>query len=197
MSIDMLDRLVLDPGRRTPGELIQEREWAAGEIRRLRSEVGRLSRKRETSYIERKMGHAEGFDPALSAQRLLRLNEATTMLGIGRSTIYKYIGEGSFSTPIRIGIKSVTWDCLTCSPGHVCQMGVIAAAKEGLRRRVRKAIKIHAPKSPMPCEGMVSRMQRALLQDVVAGPLAEQDKHSYAAERPGQTESFYFTSRSV
>jgi predicted DNA-binding transcriptional regulator AlpA len=29
------------------------------------------------------------------------------MLGIGRSTIYKYVGEGKFPAPIRVGEKSV------------------------------------------------------------------------------------------
>ena len=29
MSLDMLDRLAMDPGRRTFGELVQERQWAA------------------------------------------------------------------------------------------------------------------------------------------------------------------------
>jgi hypothetical protein len=71
MPLDMLDRLCLDPGIRTLGELLQEREWAVGEIRRLRSDVGRFSRKQESSRIEREMDHA--VDPALNAQRLLRL----------------------------------------------------------------------------------------------------------------------------
>ena len=47
MGLDMLDRLILDPGTRTLGELLQEREWAVGEIRRLRLDLGRLSRKQQ------------------------------------------------------------------------------------------------------------------------------------------------------
>jgi hypothetical protein len=35
VPLDLLDRLCLDPGTRTIGEFVQEREWAAGEIRRL------------------------------------------------------------------------------------------------------------------------------------------------------------------
>jgi hypothetical protein len=38
MTQDMLDLLRLDPGTRTMGELVQEREWAYGEITRLRRE---------------------------------------------------------------------------------------------------------------------------------------------------------------
>ena len=67
MSLDMLDRLILDPGTRTLGELMQEREWAVGEIRRLRSDVGRLSRKQDAARIEREMDAPEGLDPKLNA----------------------------------------------------------------------------------------------------------------------------------
>jgi len=113
VPLDMLDRLCLDPGTRTLGELMQEREWAAGEIRRLRTDVGRLSRKEEAKQIERALSHeaveAKRLDPALNAQRLIRLAEVATMLGIGRSTIYKYIGEGTFPAPVKVGYRSVRW----------------------------------------------------------------------------------------
>lgn len=76
MTLDMLDRLCLDPGTRTLGEFMQEREWAAGEIRRLRMDVGRLSRKKEAVRIEKEMAQeavdAKHLDPALNAQRLIR-----------------------------------------------------------------------------------------------------------------------------
>jgi excisionase family DNA binding protein len=113
VPIDMLDRLCLDPGTRTIGELMQEREWAVGEIRRLRMDVGRLSRKREAKRIEGEISFeavdAKRLDPALNAKRLIRLAEVATMLGIGRSTIYKYIGEGTFPAPIKVGFRSVRW----------------------------------------------------------------------------------------
>ncbi|MEA3139758.1 MAG: hypothetical protein QOK23_1927 [Gammaproteobacteria bacterium] len=46
MPLDMLDRLCLDPGTRTLGELMQEREWAVGEIRRLRTVSEAVAQKR-------------------------------------------------------------------------------------------------------------------------------------------------------
>ena len=107
MALDMLDRLILDPGTRTLGELLQEREWAVAEIRRLRVDVSRLSRKQEALRIEEEMDHA--VDPALNAQRLLRLKEVSTMIGLGRSSIYRYVSEGRFPEPIRVGIRSVRW----------------------------------------------------------------------------------------
>jgi prophage regulatory protein len=109
MPLDMLDRLILDPGTRTLGELLQEREWAVGEIRRLRVDVNRLSHKREALRIEKEMEHAEGFDPGLNAQRLLRLTQVSTMVGLKRSSIYRYVSEGRFPAPIKVGERSVRW----------------------------------------------------------------------------------------
>jgi prophage regulatory protein len=109
MPLDMLDRLTLDPGTRTMGELMQEREWAVGEIRRLRADVDRLSRKHHATQIEREMEQAEGLDPKLNAQRLLRLAEVSTMVGLKRSSIYRYVSEGKFQAPVRVGERSVRW----------------------------------------------------------------------------------------
>jgi hypothetical protein len=79
-------------GTRTIGELLQEREWAVGEIRRLRGDVGRLSRKEDALKIEKEMEHT--VDPALSAGRLLRLAEMISMVGLCRSSIYRYVSKG-------------------------------------------------------------------------------------------------------
>jgi prophage regulatory protein len=107
MPLDMFDRMILDPGTRTIGELMQEREWAEAEIRRLRSAVAQLSRKRDAVRIEEEMDHA--VDPAFHAQRLLRLPDVSKMVGLRRSAIYQYVAEGRFPAPIRIGIRSVRW----------------------------------------------------------------------------------------
>jgi prophage regulatory protein len=113
VPLDMLDRLCLDQGTRPIGELMQEREWAVGEIRRLRRDVSRMSRKNEAARIENEIAQeadgAKRLDPALNAKRLIRLAEVASMLGIGRSTIYKYVGEGTFPAPIKVGDRSVRW----------------------------------------------------------------------------------------
>jgi prophage regulatory protein len=109
MPLDMLDRLCLDPGTRTIGELLQEREWAVGEIRRLRTDLGKLSRKEKAEKIEEGMEQRGGLDPKLHAQRLLRLAEVSTMVGLKRSSIYRYVAEGRFPHPIRVGIRGVRW----------------------------------------------------------------------------------------
>jgi len=50
---------------------------------------------------------------------------------------------------------------------------------------VREASRARAPDSPSPGEGRVSRMRRTPLQDVVAGPLAQQVSGAQWAEQPG------------
>lgn len=107
MPLDMLDRLILDPGTRTLGELLQEREWAVSEIRHLRADVDRLSRKHHALRIEGEMDRA--VDPALNVQRLLRLAEVSTMIGLSRSSIYNFVAEGTFPAPIKVGERSVRW----------------------------------------------------------------------------------------
>jgi prophage regulatory protein len=113
VALDMLDRLALDPGTRTIGELLQEREWAVAEIRRLRSDVERLSRKQEAQRIESEISQEADdtmrLDPALNAKRLIRLKEVITMIGLGRSSIYRYVSEGRFPAPIKVGYRSVRW----------------------------------------------------------------------------------------
>jgi prophage regulatory protein len=128
VPLDMLDRLILDPGTRTLGELFQEREWSVGEIRRLRAEVDRLSRKREALRIERELEHAKGFDPAVNAQRLLRLAEVSAMVGLRRSAIYQHISKGRFPAPVKVGDRSVRWklaDVLAWR-AHISKAGELA-----------------------------------------------------------------------
>lgn len=41
--------------------------------------------------------------------RLLRLKEVKMRVGLGRSTIYRWISEGRFPKPVRLGCRSVGW----------------------------------------------------------------------------------------
>ena len=41
--------------------------------------------------------------------RIIRLQEVKNCTGLGRSTIYKYIGEGSFPKPVSLGDRCVGW----------------------------------------------------------------------------------------
>ncbi|MCX2687671.1 AlpA family transcriptional regulator [Pseudomonas sp. DCB_AW] len=41
--------------------------------------------------------------------RIIRLKEVIDSTGLARSTIYKYIGEGSFPKPVPLGDRCVGW----------------------------------------------------------------------------------------
>ena len=41
--------------------------------------------------------------------RIIRLKEVIDSTGLARSTIYKYIGEGSFPRPVSLGDRCVAW----------------------------------------------------------------------------------------
>ena len=60
-------------------------------------DLDRLSRKHHALRIEGEVDRA--VDPALNAQRLLRLAEVSTMVGLRRSAICQHISEGDF--PLR------------------------------------------------------------------------------------------------
>lgn len=110
MSVDWLDRLRLDPGTRTVGELFQERQWALQEITRLRARVGQLEHRtaRDPSPALTATVHP-AEDPALTRHRLLRLAEVSRLVGLSRSSIYKLMSESRFPVPVRVGGRSVRW----------------------------------------------------------------------------------------
>ena len=41
--------------------------------------------------------------------RIIRLKETIDSTGLARSTIYKYIGEGTFPKPVSLGDRCVGW----------------------------------------------------------------------------------------
>ena len=41
--------------------------------------------------------------------RVLRLKEVQHRTGVGRSTIYRWMDEGKFPKPVRLGARSVAW----------------------------------------------------------------------------------------
>ena len=45
----------------------------------------------------------------LDVQRVLRLKEVQHRTGLGRSTIYRWMDEGKFPKPVRLGARSVAW----------------------------------------------------------------------------------------
>ena len=106
-----LERLVLEPGTRTLGELFQEREWAVAKIRRLRGCRAAVAEK-EAARIERRLLIKQWTQASRSVAECQTTRAACRSGDHARYrslTIYKYIGEGTFPAPVQRRIRSVRW----------------------------------------------------------------------------------------
>ena len=111
MHNDILDRLRIDPGQRTLGQLLQDREAAAYEIARLRSLGSELAARERERHAEKHKAVPTGAGnrpPAFRSGTLLRLRDVGEMLALSRSTIYNLLSRGLFPAPTRIG-RSIRW----------------------------------------------------------------------------------------
>lgn len=43
------------------------------------------------------------------SMKLIRIKDVMDRTGLARSTIYKYISEGKFPRPIKLGVRAVAW----------------------------------------------------------------------------------------
>jgi prophage regulatory protein len=129
MRVDMLERLRLDPGTRTLGELLQERQWAVHEIERLRSmPVQRPAAERveraapsATARPTHQQTTQPPSAPPIAPSRMLRLAEVQVMAGLSRSTIYQMIARGQFPAGTRVSERARRW-----------RFGEITAWQDGL-----------------------------------------------------------------
>ncbi len=107
----ILHRLRIDIGRRTIGELAQEREAAVAEIERLLMKLGEVGVPKVGQVrrpLAEKRGHDIGRVP-WGERKLLRLKEVCEIIGLSRSTIYKRLAEGSFPRPVRLSERATRW----------------------------------------------------------------------------------------
>jgi prophage regulatory protein len=112
MLQDMLDMLRLDLGSRTMGQLMQEREWAYGEIMRLRREIARLTQHNSPRSIAAQPISPvpmPNTDPMLDKHRLIRLPEVRRLVGLSHSSIYRLVSQGRFPVPLKISERAVRW----------------------------------------------------------------------------------------
>ena len=115
MRNDILDQLGIDPGQRTLGQLLQDREAAAHEIGWLRSEIGRLGAQ-GTMRVSNPAPEpspattvVEARKPPFRAGTLLRISDVCEWLGISRSLVYRLLSDGIFPAPVRLGPRTVRW----------------------------------------------------------------------------------------
>jgi len=112
---DILVRLRADAGQSTLATLIQEREAAACEIERLRSQLeSKVSIAATPAPSQSKTARpppvrATVDISALHPNALLRLSDVSTLLGISRSTIYNWISNGRFPSPVKVSERAVRW----------------------------------------------------------------------------------------
>lgn len=106
---DILDRLRVDPGQRTIGQLLQEREAAAHEIRALRAENERLRTVRTQRKERADTATKSSGVVTARAGMLIRISEVCEMVGMGRTTIYRWVNEGTFPSPVRVSKYAVRW----------------------------------------------------------------------------------------
>ena len=45
----------------------------------------------------------------LDGSRIIKLREVCHYVGIGRSTLYRRVSEGTFPAPVRLGPRSIGW----------------------------------------------------------------------------------------
>lgn len=110
MPDGILERLQIDAGRRTIGELMQERATAVHEIRALRSELNKLTGARNASNaVSGEAAKSADHHPARPRQLLMKLTELCDQLAVSRGTIYRWLNEGKFPRPVRIGGRAVRW----------------------------------------------------------------------------------------
>ena len=113
MTLDIVDRLRIDPGQRTLGQLLQDREAALHEILRLRQRLAPETQPaQQREDVARNGPTAAGPADALpprAAGTLLRRKEVTALLGISNTSLYQRIAEGTFPAQVRIGPRAVRW----------------------------------------------------------------------------------------
>jgi predicted DNA-binding transcriptional regulator AlpA len=112
---DILERLRIDPGQRTLGQLLQEREAAAQEIARLRSHIDRLRTVDAIQTPDREM-RASPAMPAAASKRpafrpgtLIRLADVCELLGVSRATVYRLRSKEDFPEPLKLGSATIRW----------------------------------------------------------------------------------------
>lgn len=105
-GMDILERLQIDPGGRTLGQLLQDREAAVHEIKKLRLVIEHHDKPSALTIPVPKDVKSERNS---LRPMLIRLVDLCELLGVSRSTIYTWVSEGTFPAPLHIGQRAVRW----------------------------------------------------------------------------------------
>ncbi|MGQ0698263.1 MAG: helix-turn-helix transcriptional regulator [Panacagrimonas sp.] len=67
------------------------------------------------------------------AERLLRLNEVLSRVGVSRSTLYAWISDGAFPAPVRLSQHLSAWPESSVSAWIELRIATSRAAKHGAK----------------------------------------------------------------
>jgi prophage regulatory protein len=113
VGYDIVERLAVDPGQRTIGQLVSERAEALVEIRRLRAQfadqVAHQDPATRAAAMLSEVPKPPGATPIPIPGALLSLSSVCARLSVSRPTIYRWIGKGLFPRPVHIGQNMVRW----------------------------------------------------------------------------------------
>jgi prophage regulatory protein len=75
--------------------------------------LAKLFSNRPQRFIRRVLSPVVSTKTPEQTMQLLKLTDVTKVTSLGRSTIYRRIGEGTFPAPLRLSAGCVRWDSET------------------------------------------------------------------------------------
>ena len=119
---DRLGRIWGDPGLRTIGQLIQERQRAVQEIARLRKELDRqrstVPGKRPLQNRKDPVGLRSHSEQSRNPNRLIRMSDLRQMVGLATSSIYRMMRLGRFPQFEHLRKLATAWGFGDIIAGH-------------------------------------------------------------------------------
>jgi len=108
---DMLECLRRDPGSRTLGELLQDRQWAVGEIERLRSllDADKVPLTSPSSKTRHAPDLVAPVEPPKRQPEYMRTKDVCEQFGFSPSMLYLYVKQRGFPSPVKVGARAVRW----------------------------------------------------------------------------------------
>jgi prophage regulatory protein len=109
MKENILNLLMTDPGQLTLGQLLQQREAARIEIQKLTQELEALKAKMAARAPEKSASLGKNVQSAYVGNALIGIGDLCKQIGVSRTTIYRWVKEGTFPAAVRISVGAVRW----------------------------------------------------------------------------------------
>ena len=109
MKENIVNILRIDPGQLTLGQLFQEREAARIEIQKLTHELETPKAKMAARAPAKAVSLGRKEQPAYGSNVLIGIGHLCKQIGVSRTTIYRWINEGTFPPSVRISAGAVRW----------------------------------------------------------------------------------------